>query len=130
MRFLLLALVLVTGCVRTGPTSGVSAEAEQQLQAIGPAFNSQFELDGSSLSFDQDRQLDVRARSTAFATLPARDQTARAQEMARWLWENYGHEAGLKGIRIRAAREGEEPSASSQVYHFKKADLERLSASS
>ncbi len=66
MRCLLLTLVLAAGCITTGSKSGISPEAEQQLETLGPKFNAQFQLDGSSLSLERYRQLDVRARSNAF----------------------------------------------------------------
>lgn len=126
MRFLLLTLVLAAGCITRGSKSGISPEAEQQLETLGPKFNAQFQLDGSSLSLERYRQLDVRARSNAFVGLPAEAQVAQAREMARWLWQHYGREANLEGIRIRAVQVVAVPAATSPVYRFSKTELARF----
>jgi len=118
VRILILSLLFVVGCVSTGPNSGVSVEAEGHLPAVGPAFNEEFSLDGSSLSLESNRRLIVVARSDSFASLGATKQSERAREMADWLWKEYGNDANLRSIRIRPVKSGAEATDSDPWYNF------------
>ena len=124
MRFLILTF-LFTGCITTGPKSGLSPEAEDQLTSLGPKFNTQFHLDGSSISLEQHRQLDVRLWSSDFAAMKPDAQAALADKMARWLWQHYGKEVGLEGIRIRPRDSKTDQQVPTPIYRFSKDELER-----